>query len=162
MTIGSAVSGAQRSLSSSSLMQKHSGGCHCGRIKFEVEAPADIEAVECNCSICTKSGFLHLIVPKSRFSLIQGAEHLTPYTFNTGVAKHLFCKACGVKSFYVPRSNPEGYSVNVNCLDPAAIAKITVRPFDGKNWEAHASELASLSERDLAGAKGVKHAKACP
>jgi hypothetical protein len=127
-------------------MRKHFGGCHCGRIKFEVEAPADIEALECNCSICAKSGFLHLIVPKARFSLILGAEHLATYTFNTGVAKHLFCRVCGVKSFYIPRSNPDGYSVNGNCLDPATISKITVRPFDGKNWEAHANELASLSK----------------
>jgi hypothetical protein len=113
-------------------------------VKFEVEAPAEIEAVECNCSICSKSGFLHLIVPKSRFTLIQGSESLSTYTFNTGVAKHLFCKMCGVKSFYIPRSHPDGYSVNVRCLEPATIRKITVIPFDGKNWEAHAVELGSL------------------
>jgi hypothetical protein len=111
---------------------------------FEVEAPAEIEAVECNCSICSKSGFLHLIVPKSRFTLIQGSESLSTYTFNTGVAKHLFCKMCGVKSFYIPRSNPDGYSVNVCCLEPATIRKIVVIPFDGKNWEEHAVELGPL------------------
>ena len=124
---------------------KHSGGCHCGRVKFEVEAEAEIEAVECNCSICSKSGFLHLIVPKSRFTLIQGSESLSTYTFNTGVAKHLFCKMCGVKSFYIPRSHPDGYSVNVRCLEPATIGKITVRPFDGRNWEDHALDLDPLS-----------------
>lgn len=126
-------------------MVKHFGGCHCGRVKFEVEAPAEIEVFECNCSICTKTGFLHLIVPKSRFSLIQGSENLTTYTFNTGVAKHLFCNVCGVESFYIPRSNPDGYSVNVRCLEPTTITEITVRRFDGKNWERHAGELAHLS-----------------
>ena len=112
---------------------KHVGGCHCGRVKFEVQAPADIEAIECNCSICSKSGFLHLIVPKSRFVLIQGDEVLTTYTFNTGVAKHRFCKVCGVKSFYIPRSNPDGYSINVRCLESTGISSIRTKPFDGKN-----------------------------
>ena len=124
---------------------KHKGGCHCGRVKFEIEAPAEIEAIECNCSICSKSGFLHLIVPKSRFLLLQGSGDLTTYTFNTGIAKHLFCTACGVKSFYIPRSNPDGYSVNVRCLETATIAKITVKPFDGKNWEQQGHTLAQLS-----------------
>jgi centromere protein V len=114
---------------------------------FEVEAPAEIEAHDCNCSICSKSGFLHLIVPKSRFILLQGSESLSTYTFNTGVAKHLFCKRCGVKSFYIPRSNPDGYSVNVRCLEPATIRKIVVIPFDGKNWEEHAAKLAPLSTK---------------
>jgi len=128
------------------MMPKHVGGCHCSSIKFEVVAPAEIEATECNCSICTKSGFLHWIVPKSRFSLIRGSEHLTNYTFNTGIAKHLFCRACGVKSFYIPRSNPNGYSVNVRCLEPGTIGKVTIKQFDGKHWEAHVQELARLSE----------------
>lgn len=123
----------------------HRGGCHCGRVRFEVLAPAEIEATECNCSICSKSGFLHLIVPKSRFKLLQGQEYLATYTFNTGVAKHLFCKVCGIKSFYVPRSNPDGFSVNVRCLDPGMVKKFTVAPFDGQNWEQHAAELAHLS-----------------
>jgi hypothetical protein len=90
---------------------QHRGGCHCGRVRFEVSAPAEIEVSECNCSICAKSGFLHLIVPRARFNLTCGGEYLTTYTFNTGVAKHLFCSICGIKSFYVPRSNPDGYSV---------------------------------------------------
>jgi hypothetical protein len=125
---------------------KHAGGCHCGRVRFDVLAPAEIEASECNCSICNKTGFLHLIVPKSRFTLLQGSEFLIAYTFNTGVAQHLFCKICGIKSFYVPRSNPDGYSVNVRCLDPGTIAKVTVTPFDGQNWEAHGAELGHLSK----------------
>ena len=127
-------------------MAKHFGGCHCGRVKFEVEAPSEIEALECNCSICAKSGFLHLIVTKNKFRLIQGSEFLSNYTFNSGIAKHLFCKICGIKSFYVPRSNPDGYSVNVRCLESETIGKIVVTPFDGKNWEQSAAELAHLSK----------------
>ena len=124
---------------------RHSGACHCGRIRFEIDAPAQIDAVECNCSICSKSGFLHLIVPQSRFRLLQGSDELTTYKFNTGVARHLFCKTCGVKAFYIPRSNPDGYSVNVRCLEPLTIRQVNVSGFDGKNWEAHAAELSGLS-----------------
>ena len=124
----------------------HSGSCHCGRVRFNVEAPEEIQATECNCSICSRTGYLHLIVPKSRFVLLQGAEHLSSYIFNTGVAKHLFCKVCGIKSFYIPRSNPDGYSVNVRCLDNATIRKITIVAFDGKHWEEHGGELAHLSK----------------
>ena len=108
----------------------HRGGCHCGAIAFEVEAPARVTVSECNCSICRMSGYLHLIVPRSRFRLLRGAEVLTEYRFNTGIAQHLFCSRCGVKSFYVPRSNPDGYSINLCCLDQSTIAAVTVEPFD--------------------------------
>ena len=114
----------------------HTGGCHCGRVRFEVTAPAAISVAECNCSICAKSGYLHLIVPKSRFRLLAGEESITTYTFNTGVAQHFFCKVCGIKSFYVPRSDPDGISVNARCLDPETVSRMEVRPFDGRNWEA--------------------------
>lgn len=123
----------------------HKGACHCGRVQFEVDAPEVLDVQECNCSICSKSGYLHLIVPASRFRLLQGEDNLTTYTFNTHVAKHLFCKTCGIKSFYVPRSNPDGYSVNVRCLEHSTIKQVNVEPFDGKNWEQHAHELAHLS-----------------
>jgi len=113
----------------------HWGGCHCGRVRFEVTAPAAISVAECNCSICAKSAYLHLIVPKSRFRLLQGEEFLTTYTFNTGVAQHRFCKVCGIKSFYVPRSDPDGISVNARCLDAGTVTRTDVRPFDGRNWE---------------------------
>jgi hypothetical protein len=124
---------------------KHVGGCHCGRVKFVVTAPADIEAIECNCSICSKSGFLHLIIPESRFKLLHGSEALITYTFNTGIAQHLFCQICGIKSFYVPRSNPNGYSVNVRCLEPGTVRQIKINQFDGRHWEEHARELTHLS-----------------
>ena len=113
----------------------HRGGCHCGRVRFEVDAPAEIEAVECNCSMCRRFGYLHLIVEADRFRLLAGADALTEYRFNTGTARHLFCSVCGVKSFYVPRSHPDGWSVNVRCLDAATIRGVDVRPFDGDRWE---------------------------
>ena len=124
----------------------HTGSCHCGAVRLEVEAPQDIEAYECNCSMCRRSGFLHLIVPASRFRLVSGTDALTTYTFNTGTAKHLFCRICGVRPFYVPRSNPDGFSVNVRCLDQSAIRSVKVLPFDGENWEANGDALAGLSK----------------
>lgn len=113
----------------------HRGGCHCGRVRFEVDASATLEAVDCNCSLCQKTGYLHLIVPRDRFRLLQGRDALTTYTFNTHTAQHLFCATCGIKSFYVPRSHPDGYSVNVRCLDPGTITDLQIQPFDGQNWE---------------------------
>ncbi|MGQ0430177.1 MAG: GFA family protein [Gammaproteobacteria bacterium] len=121
----------------------HRGGCHCGRVRFEVEAPADLELLECNCSICARSHFLHLIVTRERFRLLSGNEALVEYRFGTGVARHLFCGTCGVKSYYVPRSHPDGYSVNARCLDPSTIASMRVRPFDGRNWESARESLDS-------------------
>jgi len=116
-------------------MIKHTGGCHCGRVRFEVVAPARITVAECNCSICSKAGFLHLIVPADRFKLLSGQEVLATYTFNTGTAKHLFCSICGIKSFYVPRSHPDGFSVNARCLDAGTVEEMTIAPLDGRNWE---------------------------
>ena len=114
----------------------HRGGCHCGAVAFEVEAPARIIVSECQCSICRMSGFLHLIVPRARFHLLSGADVLSEYRFNTGTARHLFCRRCGVKSFYVPRSNPDGYSVNLRCLDRANITQVTIEPFDDNDRAA--------------------------
>jgi hypothetical protein len=122
----------------------HRGSCHCGAVRFEVEAPDPIRALDCNCSICAKTGFLHLIVPRSRFRLLAGEEALSTYSFNTGVAKHFFCRTCGIKPFYIPRSNPDGYDVNVRCLDPIP-ADVIVEPFDGQNWEEGGAALAGLS-----------------
>lgn len=111
------------------------GGCHCGRVRFEVLAPAKLLVSECNCSICSKVGYQHLVVPADRFKLVSGSEVLTTYTFNTHTAKHLFCSVCGVKSFYVPRSHPDGFSVNARCLDAGTVEEITIRQFDGQHWE---------------------------
>jgi hypothetical protein len=117
------------------MMRAHLGGCHCGRVRFEVLAPAAIEVDDCDCSMCRKAGFLHLIVPKERFKLLSGADAITTYTFNTGVAKHFFCATCGVKSFYVPRSHPDGISVNARCIDEGTIESMSVKPFNGREWE---------------------------
>ena len=114
---------------------KHHGGCHCGRVRFEVLAPARIRVNQCNCSICSKTGYLHLVVPKERFSLRSGADVLTEYRFNTGAARHLFCSVCGIKSFYVPRSHPDGISVNARCLDEGTVEEMTIGQTDGRNWE---------------------------
>ena len=117
-------------------MATHCGGCHCGTVRFELDAPEELEVLECNCSMCQKLGFLHLLVPRSQFRLISGKESLTSYRFNTGTANHLFCKACGVKSFYIPRSHPNDISVNARCLDeydPKTMR--SERLFEGKNWE---------------------------
>ena len=123
----------------------HRGGCHCGAVRFEVDAPARIAALDCNCSICRMSGFLHLIVPAVRFRLLSGADALTEYTFNTGAAKHRFCRICGIKSFYVPRSNPDGYDVNVHCLDPGTIESVDVQPFNDADRDAATAAIAHLS-----------------
>lgn len=120
---------------------KYNGGCHCSAVRFEVDAPEEIEVEDCNCSICRMSGYLHLIVPKSAFTLLSDESALNLYTFNTGVAKHYFCKICGIKPFYIPRSNPDGVDVNVRCLD-APPSNMRIVAFDGKNWEQNAHLLA--------------------
>jgi hypothetical protein len=115
-------------------MQWYEGGCHCGQVRFRVNG--DLAAtVLCNCSMCTKKGYLHLIVPLDRFELLHGGDALTTYRFNTGVAQHHFCRRCGVHPFYVPRSDPDKMDVNVRCLDGVDPAAIQPIPFDGRRWE---------------------------
>ena len=116
-------------------MQTIEGGCHCGRVRFRVTASLD-RVTQCNSSICAKKGFLHLIVPPAQFELIRGRDDLTTYVFNTGIAKHTFCKHCGIHPFYVPRSDPDKIDVNVRCLDGIDATAITPKLFDGQNWEA--------------------------
>jgi hypothetical protein len=123
----------------------HRGGCHCGTVSFEVEAPRRLTVSDCNCSICRMSGYLHLIVPRSRFRLLTGGDALREYRFNTNTARHLFCSRCGVKSFYVPRSNPDGYSVNVRCLDGTTIEHIDIEPFDDSDRETSTARIRGLS-----------------
>jgi hypothetical protein len=115
-------------------------------VRFRALLADEVEAQTCTCSICTMTGFVHVIVPQRRFELVAGEDALTAYTFNTGIARHLFCRVCGVKSFYRPRSNPDGWSVNARCLDEATRPVLQLYEFDGRNWEAHAAELAHLSE----------------
>lgn len=123
---------------------RYEGSCHCQAVRFSIEAPESVEVERCNCSICNKSGYLHLIIPKRDFSLNSDDEDLSVYTFNTGVAQHYFCKTCGIKPFYVPRSNPDGIDINVNCLDTKP-KDITIVEFDGQNWEDNAASLAHKS-----------------
>jgi hypothetical protein len=110
------------------------GSCHCGRVRFRVTADLD-DVTYCNCSICTKKGLFHLIVPPENFELLSGKNDLTTYTFNTGVAKHTLCKHCGIHPFYVPRSDPDKIDVNARCLDGIDLESLSLKHFDGKNWE---------------------------
>ena len=115
-------------------MKTMQGGCHCGRVRFKVVA--DLDRVSyCNCSVCSKKGFLHLIVPPEQFELLSGKDDLTTYQFNTGTAKHTFCKVCGIHAFYVPRSDPDKIDVNVRCIDDIDLSALTISTFDGKRWE---------------------------
>lgn len=115
-------------------METLEGGCHCGAVRFRVEVET-FEATDCNCSMCTKKGMLHLIVPPERFTLLSGADALGVYTFNTGIAKHRFCKHCGIHPFYTPRSHPNDVDVNIRCLDGEVWRRFALKPFDGRNWE---------------------------
>jgi len=123
----------------------HTGGCHCGAVRFEFDAPAQITVYRCNCSICSMTDFLHIILPVSKFRLLEGDRKLLHYRFNTGVANHQFCGRCGIKSFYTPRSNPDGISVNYRCVYRETVADVVIEDFDGSNWEANANSLAHLS-----------------
>jgi hypothetical protein len=121
-------------MSPNSVVQTYQGGCHCGRVRFRVTA--DLSRVTyCNCSICAKKGFLHLIVAPEQFELLSGKEALTTYRFNTGVAQHTFCSNCGMHPFYIPRSDPDKIDVNVRCLDGVDLNSLMLGYFDGKNWE---------------------------
>ena len=128
----------------------YQGSCHCRAITFEIEAPEVLEADYCNCYICAKSGFLHLILPLSKFRLLSGEDSISTYTFNTGLAKHTFCQHCGIKPFYTPRSNLDGIDININCLDTRPDV-INITNFDGQNWEQHAHKLAHKSVSDQEG-----------
>ena len=123
----------------------HRGGCHCRRVRFEVDAPAAIQVLDCNCSICRMSSFLHLIVPAARFRLLSGADELVEYRFNTGAARHRFCGHCGIKSFYVPRSHPDGIDVNARCRDAGSVAAMEVTPFDDGDRERATAAIAHLA-----------------
>lgn len=125
---------------------EHAAGCHCGAVRFVFRAPAALRVQRCNCSMCAMTGFEHVIVPGAHFTLLSDPGSLTTYTFNTGIAKHLFCRTCGIKSFYVPRSNPDGFSINLRCVNRATIREVEYEDFDGQNWEQHGAGLAGLSK----------------
>eukprot|EP00695_Tsukubamonas_globosa_P003043 TRINITY_DN442_c0_g1_i1.p1 TRINITY_DN442_c0_g1~~TRINITY_DN442_c0_g1_i1.p1 ORF type:complete len:150 (-),score=43.46 TRINITY_DN442_c0_g1_i1:32-427(-) len=127
--------------------RKYVGGCHCGGVRFEVEAAENIEALDCNCTVCNKKGFLHLIVPKSKFNLLTPEENMGLYTWGTGVAKHYFCKTCGISSWYIPRSNPDGIDINVRCLEDVDLSAVKITPFNGRgDWDKSAAQIEGLSK----------------
>lgn len=111
------------------------GQCHCGTVRFTVATMREVEVGECNCSICSMCGYQHLIVAADALTILEGEEELTTYTFNTRTARHTFCRRCGIKPFYVPRSHPHGYSVNFRCVDASAFERVHLTAFDGRNWE---------------------------
>lgn len=120
----------------------HRASCHCGRVRVDVFALLPDEVYDCNCSICTKKAYLHWFVPRN-LARIVAADALATYTFNTGRAKHHFCSICGAAPFYVARSHPDALDINVRCVEDANLSKLTILPFDGRNWEAAVERLRS-------------------
>lgn len=120
------------------------GGCHCGAVRFRLALPPRIEVRRCNCSICRMTGYQHLTVAQSDFELLEGSDDLVEYRFNTGVARHLFCRRCGIKSFYVPRSHPEAWSVHLACVELPDGVEVNWGDFDGADWEAHIGEIRDI------------------
>jgi hypothetical protein len=136
---------------SSSIPQCFSGSCHCGAIQFQIWVK-DFTVLACNCSICQKKGFLHLIVPPEQFELLQGSESLQTYTFNTGTAQHHFCKTCGIAPFYRPRSHPTHYDINLRCIDDEPLETLLqhfdLQPFDGRQWEQNIHQITETEHSD--------------
>lgn len=116
--------------------KEYGGGCHCGSVRYTFRCKGDPEIVRCNCSICVKKGFLHVLIPKEDFHLLTAEDQVTSYQFGTMAARHTFCKTCGIHSYYHPRSHPNGISVNAYCVDTPPLPNIdNIIPFDGKNWD---------------------------
>lgn len=120
---------------------RHCGGCHCGRVRFEAIGPRALTVLDCNCSICRMTGFLHWIVAPGQFRLLSGADDLASYRFGSGVARHPFCRHCGIKAFYIPRSHPDCIDINVRCLDDDPERELTITAFDGRNWEQNVESI---------------------
>ena len=117
-------------------MVVHNGGCHCKNVRWRVQAPASVVAWQCSCSDCSMRGNTSFVVPSKRFELLGDSQKfLTTYTFGTQTAKHIFCKICGITSFYVPRASPDGIAVTFRCVDPGTLTHVEVKQFDGQNWE---------------------------
>lgn len=122
-------------------MVKHRGGCHCGAVRFEFDALAQMSLTLCNCSICSKTGFQHVFVPHADLNFTKGEDYLATYTFGSHTAKHTFCPSCGVKPLYQPRSHPDKYSVNLRCIDAGTLTISETIEFDGQNWEKNIDDL---------------------
>jgi hypothetical protein len=115
-------------------MAKYGGGCHCGRVRYEVETDLN-PVISCNCSICQKQGALWAFPKPVQFTLLSGVDDLTDYLFNKKTIHHLFCRNCGVASFARGKNadGSEGVSINVRCLDDIDVHALTLTPFDGKS-----------------------------
>ena len=126
------------------MKNKYFGECHCKSIRFEFYCRKDVSIVKCNCSICSITNFLHLIIPHKDFILLRGKEHLHTYQFNKNIAKHFFCKICGIKSFYQPRSHKNCFSINYNSvINPPKIK--SVNSFNGRDFENNIKALREIS-----------------
>lgn len=119
----------------------HCGGCHCGSVQFEFDAPATVDVTDCNCSICDMTGYEHVFVPEGDLRFLSGEDALTEYRFNTGQAVHMFCKTCGIKPLYRPRSHPEAWSVNLRCVEDGTLQVGKRIVFDGSDWEGNIAAL---------------------
>ena len=116
-------------------MRTWRGSCHCGRIRFEADGELTGVSV-CNCSICQRTGYVHWTIPPERFRLLAGADAYGTYEFGTRVAKHHFCRSCGISPFRIARSDPDQIDVNARCLEGVDLEALAVSRFDGRNWEA--------------------------
>jgi hypothetical protein len=138
------------------MLEMREGGCHCGRIRFRARVDLD-RLSQCNCTVCTKKGILHLSTALEDFELLRGKTALTAYTFGTGVAQHTFCSNCGMHAFYIPRTQPDRVTVNARCLD--GIDGPSLKPtrfFEGRHWEeAHRRRLEAGGHKSPEGLNGA-------
>ncbi len=118
---------------------EYSGGCHCGAVRFRFMAGEVLDVLRCNCSICARTGYLHVTVPHAAFELLSDHSTLAEYRFGTRRAAHWFCRVCGIKSFYQPRSHPDCFSIHLGCVDSDPSARIV--DFDGRHWEQSSAAL---------------------
>lgn len=117
-------------------MKTYTGGCHCQKVRYEVDMEELTEAMSCNCSICSKRGWLLTFVPASSYRLITGADEVTTYNFNKNKIDHIFCKTCGTAS-YGSGSDGAGntmIAINVRCLDDIDVNILKINHVDGKNF----------------------------
>jgi len=119
-------------------MPTHLGRCHCGAVRFEIDARVE-RVTFCNCSLCARTGYLHIYVAPEQFRLLTGDEALATYSWGTGTASHMFCKHCGISAFRRPRSDPHLFDVNVRCLEDVDVDTLPIDRFDGQNWEKAAA-----------------------
>lgn len=114
----------------------YKGGCHCGAVAYEVETDLGM-VIECNCSHCSRKGFLLTFVTPDKFTLRSGEDALAEYRFNKHAIAHLFCRTCGVQSFargVTPKTGKEMRAVNVRCLEGVDLTALTITPVDGKSF----------------------------